>query len=215
MMRTINRMLSLILAVALIGGGLLAAYEAVLALTHRPPWLLPIDRWYDTVSRTEIGDNVALLVAGIVGAVGLVLLIAEVRPWPPYRLRVQPDDGAGEWWLLRRPAERRLAAVLTAPARVKLRGRGDRWRVKVRATAIPADRARVEQELKAELTRLAAPADSRLKLRLRKPKDAPAPESPPPPDARTTAYERGAHDARTGADARASQDARPVIDKEA
>jgi hypothetical protein len=175
-MRIFNRIASLLLSLVLIVGGLLIAVEAVLAALHRGPWLLPVRRWHDILAGTRLADPSALAVAATLGAVGLVLLIAEVWPWRPYRLAARPAtvDDRTQWWVLRRPAERRLAdAAAGVPgvnaARVRLRGRRQ-WKVNVRAEARDDIRADIEEAVEAELARLAAPAPARVRLRLRRPR---------------------------------------------
>ncbi|HEV7930854.1 MAG TPA: DUF6286 domain-containing protein [Actinomadura sp.] len=175
-MRVLNRIVTLLLSLVLIVGGLLVAVEAVLAAFHRAPWLLPVRRWHDILAGTRLADPSTVTVAATLGAVGLVLLIAELWPWRPYRLPARPAtaDDRTRWWVLRRPAERRLAdAAANVPgvntARVRLRGRR-RWKVHVRAEARDDSRAGIEEAVNAELARLAAPAPARVRLRLRRPR---------------------------------------------
>jgi hypothetical protein len=175
-MRTFNRIASLVLGLALIVGGLLVAVESVLAAFHRRPWLLPSQRWYEIFNGTRLSDQSMMVVAAALGLVGLVLLLAESRPWPPHRLPAHPatTDANAEWWVLRGPAERRLTAAvadLTSVnrARVRLRGR-HRWMVNVRAEARDERRTGIEEAINTELARLAAPVPATVRLRLRKPR---------------------------------------------
>jgi hypothetical protein len=164
--RTVNRVATLLLAVALLAGGVLVAIEGLLTALGRPGPLphgwsaaLTTARWRDTPVRT-VAAGVTLL--------GLVLLAAELRRWHPVRLRLAGDDG---WHLHRRSVERRLArAARSVPsvrrARVRVRRRGDVWRPRVTATGDPAARADVEFALRRELDRLAAPHRDRIEVRL-------------------------------------------------
>lgn len=168
-MRSYGRLAFVLLGVVVLVGGLLIATEAVLALIHRPPWLVPFGSWYAALSQARGGPTLAVGCAMTVTGIGL--LLAELRPWPPYRLRIDPADGAGEWFVLRRSAERRLGTVAgrvagVGGARVRLRGRGTRWRVGVTAAAPLDARAALERALRAELRTLAAPDGSRLRVRL-------------------------------------------------
>lgn len=186
-MRTFNRIASLVLGLALIAGGLLIAVESLLAAYRLGPWLLPSTPWYEALAGTRLADRATVLVAAALGLAGLALLVAELRPWPPHRLPVHPETTSDttsdttkptaettEWWLLRRPAERRLARTVTDlpgvdAARVRLHGR-DQWTVTVLAQARDESRARIEEAIDTELAVLAAPTPARVRLRLRKPR---------------------------------------------
>jgi hypothetical protein len=175
-MRIFNRVISLLLSLVLLLAGLLIAVEAVLAAFHRAPWLLPLRRWHDLLASTRLADPPTRAVAAVLGTVGLLLLIAELWPRRPYRLRARPAtaDEKTQWWVLRRPAERRLADAAARvsgvnSARARLRGRR-LWKVDVRAEARDDRRADIEEAVKAELARLAAPAPARVRLRLRRPR---------------------------------------------
>ncbi|MBC6457367.1 DUF6286 domain-containing protein [Actinomadura sp. HBU206391] len=175
-MRAFNRIAALVLSLALIVGGLFIAVQAVLAAFHRAPWPLPLRSWHDDLVGTRLDDPVTTIVAAALGVIGLVLLIAELRPWRPSRLPVHPAtaDPSSAWWVVRGPAERRLAAATARipgvnKARVRLRGR-HRWKVNVRAEARDESRRRIAEAIEDELDRLAAPAHVRVRLRLRKPR---------------------------------------------
>ncbi|MFE9693808.1 hypothetical protein [Micromonospora sp. NPDC005806] len=165
-MRTVNRIATLLLAVALLVGGVLVAVGALLAALGRAGPL--VHRWYATVTATRWQDAPVRAVAASLTLLGVVVLVAELRRWRPTRLRLAGDDG---WHLHRRSVERRLAwTVRSVPsirrARVRLRRRGDAWRHRVTATGDPAARADVEFALRRELDRLAAPCHGRIEVRL-------------------------------------------------
>ncbi|RLP85450.1 hypothetical protein EAD89_23930 [Micromonospora sp. BL4] len=167
-MRTANRVASLVLAAALLAGGVLLAVQALLVTLDRPTPLLTRTDWYDTLTSTGWRDPGVRAVAGGAVLLGLVVLAAQLRRWTPVRLRVDERDG---WHLHRRCVERRLAdAVGTVPgvrrARVRVRRRGAEWRPRVRATGDPAARAEVEFAVHQELHRLAAPRTGRIEVRL-------------------------------------------------
>jgi divalent metal cation (Fe/Co/Zn/Cd) transporter len=175
-MRAFNRIAALALSLVLIAGGVFVVVESVLAALHRRPWLLPSRRWYEALRGTQLSDRSMTVVAVTVGLVGLVLLVAEIRPWAPYRLPAQLStaDPDTEWWVLRGPAERRLAKAVAGvsgvnAARVRLRGR-HQWTVRVRAEARDESRDRITAAIDGELARLAAPGPARVRLRLRKPR---------------------------------------------
>ena len=177
-MRLFNRLAALVLALILIAGGLLIALEAALAAFRRTPWLIPSQRWHDVLVTTRLSDRPALVTAGALLVVGLALLVAEVRRWPPSELPIRLDaaDSVTQWRVLRRPAERRLAdaaadvvGVGRARARVRLRGR-EHWRVYVLAEAREDSRGMIEEAVDTELARLAAPMPAEVRLRLTRPR---------------------------------------------
>ncbi|MFG2054607.1 hypothetical protein ACGFI9_11320 [Micromonospora sp. NPDC048930] len=165
-MRTANRVATLLLAVALLAGGVLVAVAGLLAALGRPGPLPAA--WSATLTTARWRDAPVRAVAAGVTLLGLVVLAAELRRWRPIRLRLAADDG---WHLHRRSVERRLArAARSVPsvrrARVRVRRRGDAWRPRVTATGDPAARADVEFALRRELDRLAAPHRDRIEVRL-------------------------------------------------
>ncbi|MCW3841574.1 hypothetical protein ONA70_15840 [Micromonospora yasonensis] len=165
-MRTVNRVATLLLAVALLAGGVLVALAGLLAALGGPG-PLPTG-WPATLAATRWRDAPVRVVAAGVTLLGLVVLAAELRRWRPVRLRLPGNDG---WHLHRRSVERRLArAARSVPsvrrARVRVRRRGDAWRPRVTATGDPAARADVEFALRRELDRLAAPHRDRIEVRL-------------------------------------------------
>lgn len=165
-MRSINRVATLLLAVALLVGGILVAVEALLAALGRSGPVL--SRWSVALTGARWQGGPVRAVAAAATLLGLVILAAELRRWHPTRLRLTDDDG---WHLHRRSVERRLArAARSVPsvrrARVRIRRRGDSWRPRVTATGDPAARADVEFAVHRELDRLAAPCRGRIEVRL-------------------------------------------------
>ena len=98
-MRAFNRVLSLLLGLALLAGGLLVAAEVAAALLDRGELIIPARRWADELRATTFTDT--RVVFGVIAAVGLVLFVAEARPWPKRRIPLA-DDQQRSWWLLRR-----------------------------------------------------------------------------------------------------------------
>ncbi|MPZ27938.1 MAG: hypothetical protein GEV12_16380 [Micromonosporaceae bacterium] len=156
-MRVINRLASLLLGLALLAGGLLAAVEAVLVWLDRAPLLIDRQGWYDTLTTTRFSDNGFLVVAIVVGLAGLLLLVLQLRRWRPTRLSVPAAQG---WHVQRRSAERLLAGVAggasgVSTARVRLRERRGDWRPFVTAVGDPSARPQVEAAVRDEVARLA------------------------------------------------------------
>ncbi|MET7819626.1 Asp23/Gls24 family envelope stress response protein [Micromonospora zamorensis] len=167
-MPTINRAASVLLAVALLAGGVLLAVQALLVALGRPASLLARTGWYDALTSTRWHDPEVRAVASGAVLLGLVILAAQLRRWTPARLRIDERDG---WHLRRRCLERRLTeAAATVPgvrqARVRIRRHGDQWRPRVRATGDPAARSEVEFAVSQELRQLASHRAGRIEIRL-------------------------------------------------
>ncbi|QDB78376.1 hypothetical protein FE251_02530 [Georgenia wutianyii] len=89
-MALLNRILSVLLALALLLGGLLAAVEIVLALLGRPSWVLPHEQWSTWLGeQTWDTDPVR---AGLVALalLGLLLLWPALRRGKPSALSLPP-----------------------------------------------------------------------------------------------------------------------------
>lgn len=175
MMPVLNRLASLLLGLVLLAGGLLVAVNGVLALTGRHPWPVRVDRWYPTLTGTALGSHAVLVAGAGLAALGVVLLVTQVRPWAPARLSVVAVGPPRVWWVHRRSVEHRVADAANAVAgvdraRARLRGRAVRWRLRVSAVARPDARDAVEDAVRDELARLSAPEPARLRIALRRPK---------------------------------------------
>lgn len=107
-----NRILSALVALALLLAGLLGAVEGVLAALRRPGWIVPRSQWADAVSGATWQDTVVRLVA--VGAVvlGLLLLVAALRRGAPGTLALPTTTEGVNVRAHRRGVER--AAVTAA-----------------------------------------------------------------------------------------------------
>ncbi|MFW6091754.1 MAG: DUF6286 domain-containing protein [Actinomycetota bacterium] len=168
-------MLSLLLGLVLLAGGLLVMVEAVLAAAGQSTWLVPGDSWYESLTTTELGDDVVRVTALGVGVLGLIILVVEARRWRPVRLPVHVDGADGHWWVSRRSAERRLERAAeqlggVGSARASLRARRGPWRGNVRVEAREGSREAVEQEVTEMLGRLGAPPESSVQVRVAKPR---------------------------------------------
>ncbi|HEY1178947.1 MAG TPA: DUF6286 domain-containing protein [Phytomonospora sp.] len=167
-MRAANRLVALLLALALIVGGLLVTAEGVMVAAGRPPLLVPLQSWYDTLTTVTFADRAVLAIAIAVGVLGLLVLFAQLRPWRPERL---PVDDAQGWYVRRRSAELGLVgAVDRLPGVSHARARlGKGWRLDMRATGSPEARGEVEEAVRAELARMSAPSGP-VRVRLTRPK---------------------------------------------
>lgn len=171
-MRTTNRILSIVLAIVLVVGGLVLAIEAAVVAANEPPALVPRDRWYAWARGLRLDSSMFLTIAGIVAVVGLILLVLQLRPWRPDR--VQTDTASGTpMWISRASVERRVDAAAESVgvnhARATVQGKPARWRVRLRGAAGSNQGDMVMRAVRAELDRLYAPRDTQVRLALRVP----------------------------------------------
>jgi hypothetical protein len=169
-MRAFNRVLSLLLGLALLAGGLLVAAEVVAALLDRGELAIPARTWADELRATTFGD--AGVVFGVIAAVGLVLFVAEARRWPKRRIPLS-DDQQRSWWVLRRSLEQQLGRVVTTStaatgARARVRSRRRRLRVRLDADVARAAKPAVEQRAASMLEQLVGPDRSQVRVRIRR-----------------------------------------------
>lgn len=106
-MKILDRLVAVLLALALTAGGVLLAVEIALAAAGRDPWLVPYDDWYD-VGRRNSWDSTGprLVFAGLIAAGVLLVLVALVKGSP----RSLPlPDGRSRAGVHRRSVEQSLA----------------------------------------------------------------------------------------------------------
>lgn len=111
-MNALNRLLGLLVGLTLLGAAVLLVVETVLSFLQRPAWLVPLDQWAAELSSLAWQDRTLMVVAAlcVVGGVGLVIL--QVWPARPAKLRLVEQrvnrlaamDGRGLEELLRRAA---------------------------------------------------------------------------------------------------------------
>lgn len=164
-MRTFNRLASLVLGIVLFVAGALLIAEAVALLLHRPPLLVPRDRWYQSLAGTSFGDRFVFAAAIAITVVGVLVLALQLRPWRPVRLKVPPYEG---WHVQRHYAERSVVSALNrlsgvSKAKTRL---NKRWRVRVRAAAHSTEHDLVAQTVNDQLRQLDAPDHMQVKIRL-------------------------------------------------
>src|SRR2546423_1587337 len=177
-MRVLNRLLALLLALALIAAGLWALVIGVahaLGIGSRPDWLHAFDQTLQqgmrTLSTLELEDWRALAAASGRAVLGIVLLLLELRPWPPLIVFLDEDDTA-RWWLHRAAFERVMSSAVsdeTTSSGVRARLRGPRrGRLRVAATASPRVRPEIEHVVRSNLARLGHADDSSVRVRIRR-----------------------------------------------
>jgi hypothetical protein len=170
----INRLLSLLLGLALVGGGLLVAAEAMATALGAGPFGIPVSQWATLLEHRRLQDVWAVVGFAVATAIGAVLLLVEVWAWRPLRVGIGVD-GPTSWWLSRRSVETELRRALSAvtPAShlmASLRLRRRRWEVRVRAAAPTVARQAIADAAQADLARLGAPENSNVRVRLRRPR---------------------------------------------
>ena len=169
-MRATNRILSTLLGLLLVIVGIAVVIEmAVIALGWQQA---PLASWYDWLRRVHFADSSFLTIAAIVAAVGLALLILELRPQAPHR--VQTNAAAGPPLSIpRRSVEHRIDSAAAAAgverAHSSVSGSSGRWRLRVKGVAEPDQHDSVMTAVQAELERLDAPPDVPVSLALRRP----------------------------------------------
>jgi hypothetical protein len=185
-MRVANRLLVFVVGAALLAGGLLVILEGIWTWTNSGFVWIPGDEWLSSFKTTPWSANVVIVISGAVGAVGLVLLAAQLKPQPK-RLLVFPTDVPGEWRLVRRSTQRRIARrvaseVPVSPVRARLKGRARSWKLTVKARAAQSSAPALKEAAERELSRLRAPQGSRVRVRATgATATAPAPSTAPTP----------------------------------
>jgi Family of unknown function (DUF6286) len=91
-MRTLNRLVALLFALALLLGGILVAIEILIAGLGRGPWIIPYDSWYETLRFSAWDDIGVRQAAGILCFVGLVLIILQLVRRRPLGVPIEGWD---------------------------------------------------------------------------------------------------------------------------
>ncbi len=151
--RTVDRLLAVVLGLAGLAGGLLVTAEVVAGLLDRPPLLLPVRSATAELTARSWSDTLVLVVAGAALAVGVLLLVAELTPRRRTELVLQPRDArvtctvsTGSVGHLLEHAASGVPGVRAASARVRrrrarldvsvpIRDRGEAGRMNERAAA--------------------------------------------------------------------------------
>jgi hypothetical protein len=168
-MRIANRIASAVLALALIAAGGLAIIEAILAATNQRP-LLPLNRWYGTLTSTSYSDRIILALSIAIGLLGLVILISQLRRWKPKELSL--DE---RWQIQRASVENQITnAVSRVPgvsaASTTVHGTRAKWDVRVKALARPETLTQAKEAAQDVLSRLTAPAGATVNIDVQQPR---------------------------------------------
>ncbi len=111
-MRTVNRIVAALLALALLVGGVLVAVEIVLGLAGRDPWIIPWDTWYRDARQHDWATTSVRWLFAAIGAAGIALLGLQIFPRRPMTLPFGSDSD-GEVVIRRKSVESTLARAAT------------------------------------------------------------------------------------------------------
>lgn len=157
-MIVVNRLLGLVLGLALLAGGVIVAGEVALSLSGRSPWLVDRALLDHELSALAWADPRVLPIAVGLLAAGIVLLFLEVKPRRPAALPLRWSTEHRRALVERRGVEELLASAALGDNDVtEARARVGRRRGKIMArTASGAlgGRDRIHQSLTRELDRL-------------------------------------------------------------
>lgn len=107
----VNRILATVLAIALLGGAVLAVIEIVLAAVGRPPLLVPHPKWSDWLQAQTWNSAISYVVLAGLVLVGLLLFVLAVRPGKPGTLTLPSQQHEVRVQASRRSVEKSLSAV--------------------------------------------------------------------------------------------------------
>jgi len=144
-MRLANRALGALLSLAVMAGGVVLIVEVIASRAGKRPVLVPWHTAYDWARRTTWTAGSVRAACGVLIVLGLILLIAELKPARVTRLVAEPAD-AGAADIDTAYTRRGLAATIRSAA-IGVDGvRGAsvsvrRRKVSVAATALARDRA--------------------------------------------------------------------------
>ncbi len=162
-----NRLLGLVLGLALLAGGVIVAGEAVLGLLRRGAWLIDRTALDRALAELTWADPRVLPIAVALVVSGLVLLLIELKPRRPATLPLSWSTEHRRAIVERRGVEELLATTALADSDVSAaRARVGRHRGRVKTRTAPGaldGRDRIHESLTRELDRLGL----NLKLKVR------------------------------------------------
>ena len=168
-MRIFNRLAVFALGVILAGVGFIVAVEAVwTGLGYRFLWF-PGRTWLHSLRTSAWSDRTVMVGAAIAAAVGLILLVVELRPWPPRLARssIQEQD---TWLIQRHSAEQYLRRAVQqevprSPIKADLAIGRRRWNLRLRVRAAASTKPDLVAAGQQELEKLGAPEGSKVTVR--------------------------------------------------
>lgn len=174
--RTTNRIVSALLAVALLVGGLLVAVEVVLAGLDKDHWILPHEGWARSARDTSYTDRSARILFLVLAVIGLALLLLELIRRRPPALPMTGHDRGVDADLDRRGIERWLATRMAdVEGATGAKAKINRRAVEITAQTPQRDVADVQRRLEraaqdnVDELDLAQPLTARAKVTSRRP----------------------------------------------
>ncbi len=110
-MRSFSRLIACLLGLALAAFGVIVAVEAWLLASDRGSWLVPRSRWDTNVRDLQWDDTSVTVTCALLTAAGIGLLLLQLLPRVPIRLRVRDTPDGREVWISRRGLEGQLARL--------------------------------------------------------------------------------------------------------
>jgi hypothetical protein len=168
-MTVFNRLLVFALGLVLAAFGFVMAIEAAwTGLGYRFLWF-PGPKWLHSLRTSAWSDRSVMVGAAVIAAIGLALLVAELRPWPKRlaRLCIKHEE---IWLIQRHSAEQYVMRAVAnevprTPVKAGLRIGKRRWLLRLRANAATSTKPNLEAAGRRELTKLGAPLGSRVAVR--------------------------------------------------
>jgi hypothetical protein len=168
-MRLFNRLLVFALGLVLAGVGFVTAVEASwTGLGYRFLWFRG-QSWLHSLQTSTWSDRSVMVGGAIAAAFGLLLLVAELRPWST-RLVATTLGDEDLWLLQRRSAEQYLQRTVQgdvprSPIKADLHANRRRWRLRLRAPAAGSTKSDLEAAGRRQLDKLGAPSGSKILVR--------------------------------------------------
>ncbi len=169
-MRTLDRILALVLGLAGFAFGVLVVAEVINAALSRPPLLLPYRQAAAFLREHSWSAGVIVTIAALLLAVGLLLLIAELKPRRRVHLVLQSQDPQTTTTLSTRSLARVLENAATQTAGVHraaatVRARRARLRLQVPTRDAADIAAQAERNVASALSDLQLRRSPRLVVR--------------------------------------------------
>lgn len=136
-MRALDRIIALVVALAVAALGALVTIETTLLHRGDERWLVPRERWDRWLSEARWGDDAIQVAAAVTIGVGAVLVLVQLVPRRPKRFALTSDEGRSSW--LGREGLQRLVARAVLDAHDEVQGtrvRARRRRIDVRSTVV-------------------------------------------------------------------------------
>lgn len=110
-MRSTSRLLAFLVGLALAVFGCLVAIESGLLAASHDSWLVPRGKWNAELLRLHWDDTSVTVTCVLLAVVGVGLLLLQLLPRPPVRLKVEGTPHGREVWISRRGLEGQLARL--------------------------------------------------------------------------------------------------------